>query len=182
METAVKKQETARAQSSEAQNLRDLFEDGLKDIYSAEKLAGKTLTKRLKSASSPELVSALKNHQEEINEQVARLEQVFKATGIKLGEKKCAAMEGILKESDENIKDTKVGKVRDAGIIASVQKVKHYEIATYGTLHAYAKTLGENKAANLLAMTLEEEKKTDAALSGIAMTAVNAEAASKKIR
>lgn len=91
-------------------------------------------------------------------------------------------MEGILKESDENIKDTKAGKVRDAGIIASVQKVKHYEIATYGTLHAYAKTLGENKAANLLAMTLEEEKKTDAALTGIALTAVNVEAAASKIR
>ncbi len=177
METVIKKQESAKAKSSEAQNLRDLFEGGLKDIYNAEKLVGKTLTKRLKNASSPELVSALKNHQSEIDQHVSRLEQVFKATGIKPNTKKCGAMEGILKENEDFIKDTKAGKVRDAGIIASVQKVKHYEIATYGTLHAYAKTLGESKAANLLAMTLEEEKKTDAALSGIAMTAVNPQAA-----
>jgi ferritin-like metal-binding protein YciE len=177
METLIKKQEPV-AKSSEAQNLRDLFEVGLKDIYSAEKLASKTLSKRVKNASSPELISALQNHQEEINQQVSRLEEVFKATGIKPGSKKCAAMEGILKENEENIKETKSGKVRDAGIIASVQKVKHYEISSYGTLHAYAKTLGENKAANLLAMTLEEEKKTDAALTGIAMTAVNPKAVS----
>lgn len=181
METLIKKQEPV-AKSTEAQNLRDLFEVGLKDIYSAEKLASKTLSKRVKNASSPELVSALKNHQEEIDQHVSRLEEVFKATGIKPSAKKCAAMEGILKENEENIKETKSGKVRDAGIIASVQKVKHYEISSYGTLHAYAKTLGENKAANLLAMTLEEEKKTDAALSGIAMTAVNREAASAKIK
>jgi len=85
-------------------------------------------------------------------------------------------MEGILKEADGLIKETDIGAVRDAGIIAAEQKVKHYEIATYGTLHAFAKTLGENKAANLLAMTLDEKKKTDATLSGIAMSTINNQA------
>lgn len=181
METLIKKQEPT-AKSNEAQDLRDLFEVGLKDIYSAEKLASKTLSKRVKNASSPELVNALKNHQEETDQQVSRLEEVFKVTGLKPSSKKCPAMEGILKENEENIKETKSGKVRDAGIIASVQKVKHYEISSYGTLHAFAKTLGENKAANLLAKTLDEKKKTDATLSEIAMTAVNREAATAKNR
>ena len=106
METLIKKQEPV-AKSTEAQNLRDLFEVGLKDIYSAEKLASKTLSKRVKNATSPELVSALKNHQEEIDQQVSRLEEVFKVTGLKPSSKKCAAMEGILKENEENIKETR---------------------------------------------------------------------------
>jgi ferritin-like metal-binding protein YciE len=85
-------------------------------------------------------------------------------------------MQGILKETNGLIRETDIGMVRDAGIIAADQKVKHYEIATYGTLHAFAKTLGEDKAANLLAMTLDEEKKTDAVLTGIALSAVNRQA------
>ena len=78
-------------------------------------------------------------------------------------------MDGLIKETD-------IGVVRNAGIIAAEQKVKHYEIATYGTLHAFAKTLGENKATNLLAMTLDKKKKTDATLTGIAMSTINKQA------
>ena len=63
--------------------------------------------------------------------------------------------------------------VRDASIIASEQKMKHYEIATYGTLHAFAKTLGENQVATLLAKTLHEAKKADAKLTDIAVTSIN---------
>jgi ferritin-like metal-binding protein YciE len=91
-------------------------------------------------------------------------------------------MEGILKEGDSIMQQTKMGNVRDAGIIAAEQKVKHYEIATYGTLHAFAKTLGENKAAELLAMTLNEEKKTDAHLTGIALSAINNSALTSSAR
>ncbi|SEF83381.1 ferritin-like domain-containing protein [Flavobacterium urumqiense] len=87
-----------------------------------------------------------------------------------------AQLQGILKEVDGLIKETDIGVVRNAGIIAAEQKVKHYEIATYGTLHAFAKTLGENKAANLLAMTVDKKKKTDATLTGIAMSTINKQA------
>ena len=86
-----------------------------------------------------------------------------------------AQLQGILQEVDGLIKETDIGVVRNAGIIAAEQKVKHYEIATYGTLHAFAKTLGENKATNLLAMTLDK-KKTDATLTGIAMSTINKQA------
>lgn len=175
MAPTTKKQEATKAtpQANAAHGLRDLFEVGLKDIYYAEKRLSKTLPNMMKNASTPELVNTLKNHLAETNEHVSRLEKIFEATGIKPAAKKCDAMEGILKESDDMINKTDIGVVRDAGIIASEQKVKHYEIATYGTLHAYAKTLGENKAANLLAITLDEEKKADAALTGIAMASIN---------
>jgi ferritin-like metal-binding protein YciE len=181
METTMKKQESAKgvvkAKSTAAHGLRDLFEVGLKDIYWAEKVLTKTLPKMAQNASSPELVNALNSHLKEKEEHVSRLEQIFKTAGIKPVAKKCDAMEGLIKESDTLMAETDLGVVRDAGIIAAGQKVKHYEIATYGTLHAFAKTLGDDKAAKLLEMTLNDEKKTDAALTVIAMSAINNKAA-----
>lgn len=180
MKTAINKNEEVKgivpAPRNAAHGLRDLFEVGLKDIYWSEKVLTKTLPKMVKNASSPELVNSLKAQLSESHEHVSRLEKIFEVTGIKPIAKKCDAMHGILKETNGLIKETDLGMVRDAGIIAADQKVKHYEIATYGTLHAFAKTLGENKAANLLAMTLEEAKKTDSALTGIALSSINRQA------
>lgn len=186
MEPTMKKQENekevVKAKANAAQGLRELFEVGLKDIYSAEKVLHKNLPKMVNNASSPELVSALKNHLTETEHQVSRLEKIFEVTGIKPTAKKCEAMEGLIKESNVTMEATKLGNVRDAGIIAAGQKVKHYEIATYGTLHAFAKTLGESKAADMLAMTLDEQKKTDATLTGIALSAINKQAASLSMK
>jgi len=185
METKVKKQEVAKgvvaAKSDASEDLRGLFEGGLKDLYWAEKTLSKSLPKMVENASSPELIRTLKNQVTETEQHVSRLEQMFKTVGIKPTAKKCEAMEGLLKESEGIMKETKMGVVRDAGIIAAGQKMKHYQIATYGTLRAFAETLGEDQAANLLAMTLEEEKKTDAALTGIALSAINQRAASAKV-
>ena len=180
MRTVINKNEAANrivpAQKNAAHGLRDLFEVGLKDIYWAEKVLTKTLPKMVKNASSPELVNSLKNQLSETHEHVSRLEKIFETTGIAPIAKKCDAMQGILKETNGLIKETDIGAVRDAGLIAADQKVKHYEITTYGTLHAFAKTLGEEKAANLLAMNLDEEKKMDAALTGIALSFINNQA------
>ena len=181
METKVKNQEVAKgvvaAKSNASEDLRGLFEGGLKDLYWAEKTLSKSLPRMVENASSPELVRTLKNQLTETEEHVSRLEQMFKTVGIKPTAKKCEAMEGLLKESEGIMKGTKMGVVRDAGIIAAGQKMKHYEIATYGTLHAFAQTLGEDHAANLLAMTLEEEKKIDVALTKIATSDINLDAA-----
>ena len=180
MRTAISKNEDVKgamqSKSNAAHGLRDLFEGGLKDIYWAEQVLTKTLPNMVKNATSPELVNSLKSQLNESKEHVSRLEKIFEVTGMKPTAKKCDAMQGILKEADGLIKETDIGVVRDAGIIAAEQKVKHYEIATYGTLHAFAKTLGENKAANLLAMTLDDKKKTDAPLTGIAMSTINKQA------
>jgi len=166
-----------KASSDAAQGLRDLFVDQLKDIYWAEKALTKALPKMVKNATTDELVEALKAHLEETKNHVIRLEQVFEAIGEKAVAKKCLAMEGLINEAQEIMESTETGVVRDAGIISAGQKVEHYEIATYGTLCTFAKTLGEDKAASLLAETLHEEKKADEKLSEIAESAINVEAA-----
>lgn len=177
MATTSRKQEENKnimnAASNTSHGLRDLFEVGLKDIYYAEKVMNTTLKKMVKNATSPELVSSLKNQIKETKEHVNRLEQIFEHNGIAAVGKRCEAMDGIVKETNGLMKETDMGVVRDAVIIAADQKAKHYEIATYGTLHAFAKTLGENQAANLLALNLDEDKKTDALLTGIAMASIN---------
>jgi len=145
----------------------------LKDIYGAEQALLKTLPNMVENSSSPELANTLKSHLSETKEHVSRLEEIFESTGIKAVADKCDAMEGIIKESKGIMAKTEIGVVRDAGIIAAGQKAKHYEIATYGTLQAFADTLGEKEVANLLAITLDEKKKADAALTGIAQSSIN---------
>lgn len=157
--------------------LMKLFEDELKDIYWAEKALTKALPKMAKNATSPELVEALQNHLEETQGQIQRLEQVFEILGKKAVAKKCEAMEGLIKEGDEIMKDTEKGAMRDAGIISAGQKVEHYEIASYGTLRTFAQTLGLDDAAALLQETLDEEKGADETLTEVAESAINVEAA-----
>ncbi|TEB40816.1 DUF892 family protein, partial [Flavobacterium circumlabens] len=104
-------------------------------------------------------------------------EKVFDLLGEKAEGKKCEAMAGLLKEGDSIVLETTPGAVRDAGIISASQKIEHYEIATYGTLVAFAKALGENDAAKLLTQTLAEEKEADCILNDVALNTVNVVAA-----
>src|SRR5438132_1561486 len=120
---------------------KKLFEDGLKDIYWVEKALTKAIPKMIKNATSEELVEALEEHLEVTEKQVEGVEKVFDLIGKKPIAKKCIAMEGIIEEGEESMKETE-GVVRDAGIICSAQKVEHYEIASYGSLCAFANTLG----------------------------------------
>lgn len=170
-------QKKGQKKSEVAQGLHDLFMDSLKDIYGAEKALTVALPKMAKNATSTELVTALQEHLAVTKEQCNRLEKVFAAVGEKVEAKKCAAMEGLIKEAEEIMEETERGLVRDAGIILASQKVEHYEIATYGTLCAFAKTLGENEAAALLHQTLEEERKADETLTSIAESFINEGAA-----
>lgn len=160
-----------------ANELKDLFLDSLKDIYWAENALVNALPKMVQNATSPLLASAIKEHLEVTKNQVVRLETIFALLGEKAEGKKCEAMAGLLKEGDSILEETVLGPVRDAGIIAASQKIEHYEIATYGTLCAFAKTLGENDAAKLLTQTLAEEKEADMILSDAAYSAINFKAA-----
>jgi ferritin-like metal-binding protein YciE len=160
-----------------ASGLRELFITELKDIYWAEKALLKAIPKMIKNASTPELQEALRNHLEETQEQVSRVEEVFASIEEKAQAKKCEAMAGLIKEGAEIMKETEKGIVRDAGIISAAQKVEHYEIASYGTLCAFAKTLGYDEAFTLLSQTLNEEKTADTKLAGIAESSINVEAA-----
>lgn len=165
------------AANNAAGNLKELFIDALKDIYWAEQALVKALPKMAANASTPKLKSSILDHQAMTEHQVVRLEQVFELLGEKAEGKKCEAMAGLLKEGDSILLETTPGAVRDAGIIAASQKIEHYEIATYGTLVAFAKTLGENDAAKLLTQTLAEEKEADCVLNDVALNAVNIVAA-----
>ena len=171
------KKGAVKAKPGAAQGLRDFFEVGLKDILWAEHALTKALPKMAKNATSSKLIYAFEHHLKETEEHIARLERVFESLNLKAVGKKCDAMEGLLKEADGIMAETEIGVVRDAGMIAAAQKVEHYEIATYGTLRAYAVTLGESKAATLLAKTLDEEKKADVTLTEIALADINIEAA-----
>ncbi|KQO22950.1 hypothetical protein ASF10_11425 [Flavobacterium sp. Leaf82] len=165
-----------KAKSSAAEGLRDLFVDSLKDIYWAEKALTKALPKMAKNATSQNLIDAINEHLTVTENQVTRLEQVFASIGEKATAKKCDAMEGLIKEGEGIMEETEVGAVRDAGIIAASQKIEHYEIATYGTLAAFAKTLGEDEAVELLVQTLNEEKEADVTLTEAAYNTINFDA------
>jgi ferritin-like metal-binding protein YciE len=156
--------------SSQEDNLRELFEAELKDIYWAEKAHTKAIPKMIKNATDENLVSALEDHLTVTEGQVTKVEKVFELMGMDVSAKKCKAMEGLMKEAEEIMEDTEEGPVRDAGIISAAQKVEHYEIATYGTLRTFATILGNDEAASLLQEILDEEKEADKTLTGVAET------------
>ncbi|OJV54829.1 MAG: hypothetical protein BGO31_15905 [Bacteroidetes bacterium 43-16] len=164
------------AKKGAAKELKDLFEDGLKDIYWAEKALTKALPKMEKNASSPKLKKAIASHLQQTQSHITRLEDCFASIGKKAVAKKCDAMQGLLDEGKSIMEETLPGSVRDAGIIAAAQKVEHYEIATYGTLAAFAKVLDEKKCLKNLLATLAEEKECDELLTGIADTDLNTDA------
>lgn len=166
-----------KAKRTAAEGLRELYIDCLKDIYWAEKALTKALPKMAKNATTPALKAALEDHLSVTEEHIARLEKVFELAGKKAVAKKCEAMDGLIKEGQDILESTEPGPVRDAGIIAASQKIEHYEIATYGTICAFAKTLGEEEAAALLHATLEEEKEADMTLTEAAYNTINFDAA-----
>jgi len=175
--TMDRKNDIVQPSPDAATDLRDFFIDSLKDIYWAENALVGALPKMAANATSPGLATAILEHLEVTKNQVTRLEKVFDLLEEKAEGKKCEAMAGLLKEGDSILEETEPGAVRDAGIIAASQKIEHYEIATYGTLSAFAKTLGENDAAKLLTQTLAEEKEADCLLSDVGLNIVNMEAA-----
>jgi ferritin-like metal-binding protein YciE len=148
--------------------IKDLFLHELSDIYSAEKQLTKALPKMARAATNPELKAAFEAHLVETQGQVERIDQVVEKTDLRLKRMKCMAMEGLVEEGREIIEEIEKGPVLDAALIGAAQKVEHYEIASYGTLAAFAKQLGHQEALKLLLETLKEEKATDEKLSVLA--------------
>jgi ferritin-like metal-binding protein YciE len=156
--------------------LHELFEDTLKDIYYAEKQIVKALPKMAKKASSSKLKLAFSTHLDETEGQIERLEEVFKILGKPARGKKCPAIEGIIEEASEIMKDAEDDTVRDAGMLAAAQAVEHYEISRYGTLKSWAEKLEFPDIAGLLDETLAEEKTTDLKLTDLAESEINIDA------
>jgi ferritin-like metal-binding protein YciE len=175
--TKSKSASTKQISGQDGEKLKELFVDGLKDIYWAEKNLAKALVKLAKSATSEELKSAFELHSSQTEEHTATVEKVFEIVGEKAQAKKCAAMEGLIEEANEIIESTEKGTlVRDCGLIMAAQKVEHYEIASYGTLRNLARTLGYEEAVQLLQQTLDQEGETDQILTGLAESYVNEQA------
>ena len=161
---------------SQEKDLNDLFLDTLKDIYFAEKHILKALPKMAKAAHSDKLRAAFEKHEGETEGHVERLEKVFDLLDKPARSKTCDAIVGILDEGKEIMAEYKGTEALDAGLLAAAQAVEHYEIARYGTLKAWATKLGMTEAVRLLDETLQQEHKTDEALTTLALGTVNSEA------
>jgi ferritin-like metal-binding protein YciE len=157
-------------------SLRDLFIHELKDLYSAEKQLLKALPKMAKAATNDELKAAFEEHQTQSEEHVSRLEEIFENLGESSRGEKCVAMEGLIEEGQKFLKEDIRPEVLDAALIASAQRIEHYEIAGYGTARTFAELLDEDEAVELLQETLDEEKETDERLTEIAEGLVNPDA------
>lgn len=158
------------------ESLQELLLEELKDLYSAETQLVKALPKVARSATNGELKKAISHHLEETKGQVDRLEQIFQKLDRTPGRKKCKGMEGLLAEGSEMLEADGDDAVRDAGIIASAQRIEHYEIAAYGCARTYAELLGLEEVAALLDQSLEEEARADKALTELAESGINADA------
>ena len=157
-------------------SLDDLFVHELQDIYNAENQILKALPKMAKASSHGDLQAAFEHHLEQTKGHVDRLEQVFKLLGMPAKGRKCDGMAGLLEEGKKIMEEDAEPEVLDAALIAAAQKVEHYEIAAYGCLATYADMLGQQEAHDLLSQTLDEEEATDAKLTNLAESLVNADA------
>ena len=156
--------------------LRDVLNESIKDLHSAESQLIKALPKMAKAASDESLKECFKAHLEETRGQAARLEKIAELLGITVKGKTCAAMKGLLEEGKEVMEEDGEPAAKDAAMIVAAQKVEHYEIAGYGSARTFATVLGEVEVASLLGETLNEEKAADEKLTGIAESTVNDEA------
>ena len=162
--------------SEKLMNLRDLLEHEIKDLYSAETQLIAALPKMAKKAGNDKLKKAIEDHLEETKQQKERLDKVAKKLKMDPSGETCKAMKGLIKEGEDMMKMEADDDVRDAGLIASAQRVEHYEISGYGTAAHFARRLGMDDVADILEETLNEEKKADQKLNRIAKSTVNEKA------
>src|SRR5437764_1254633 len=143
------------------QSLENLLIEQLRDLLNAEKQITKALPKMAKAASTDELRTAFEEHLSQTQGQIGRLEEAFELMGHAARAKKCVAMEGLIEEGKEHMEEEMESQVLDAALIASAQKVEHYEIAAYGSARTWAQEIGRQEVADLLQATLAEEAETD---------------------
>src|SRR5215207_8796516 len=153
--------------ATKLKSLDDLLIHELQDIYNAEGQIVKALPKMIKAASHPELQQAFETHLEETENQIERLDQVFKLLGVPAKGVKCHGMAGLIEEGKEILAQDAEPSVKDAALIAAAQKIEHYEIASYGCVATYAEMLGYDQVHELLGQNLDEEETTDERLSDL---------------
>jgi ferritin-like metal-binding protein YciE len=157
---------------SELTTIKDLLEEEIKDLYSAEKQLTKAIPKMAKGSNNEELASAFEAHLKETENQVKRLERVAVLLGTEPTGKKCKGMEGVIAEGAEALDEDGDEHVLDLAIVGAGSRVEHYEIAGYTTAVSLAIQLGENEAAGLLKESLKEEQAAENKLRTIAQTII----------
>jgi ferritin-like metal-binding protein YciE len=162
---------------AQASTLHDAWLDELRDLYNAEKQITKALPKMVKAANNAALSDAFESHLKETMNQIKRLEQIFEQMGESARGKNCDGMTGILEEGKNLMEEDFDEPTTDATLVAAAQKVEHYEIASYGTVIAWAKEMGHEDAAELLQETLDEEEAADEKLTALAEGGINEQAA-----
>jgi ferritin-like metal-binding protein YciE len=163
--------------NEEFKSLEDLFQHELKDLYDAEHRIVEALPQMADKASNSSLKQAFEDHLRQTEKHVERLEAMFEHLGIEPERVKCDAMVGLIKEGSAVLSADGDPDAIDAGLIAAAQKVEHYEIASYGTVRAFARRLNNQYIAELCEQTLDEEKNADQLLTEIAEGSVNPAAA-----
>jgi ferritin-like metal-binding protein YciE len=161
------------AGSGDETDLQKLFLDELADIYNAEQQLTKALPKMAKAAESDELRQAFEDHLQETTNQISRLDEVFRGLGESVKRKTCKGMQGLVEEGKEIMEEHEGSEALDAALIASAQKVEHYEIASYGTLCAWAELMGHSEALELLKENMGEEEAADEKLTQLAESSAN---------
>lgn len=164
----------------ELETLRDLYIHELKDLLSAEEQITKALPKMAKAAKNRQLSAAFNQHLRQTEQHAKRLEQILKRLGESTRAPKCEGMEGLIAEGDKMVKEDADDEVRDAGLIASAQRVEHYEIAGYGCARTYAELLRDTQGTRLLNTTIKEEGETDKKLTRLAKSVINLKAKKAK--
>jgi ferritin-like metal-binding protein YciE len=162
---------------AQASTLHDAFLDELRDIYHAEKQVTRALPKMVKAATDATLAQAFADHLLETEGQLARIEQTFDVLGETVKAKTCEGMKGILEEGNAILQEEFDECTMDASLIAAAQRVEHYEIAAYGSLVAWARSMKHDEAADLLQLNLDEEKAADEKLTALAEGGINQSAA-----
>jgi ferritin-like metal-binding protein YciE len=159
-------------------SLRELFEIELRYAYDCEqKLFNKGIPSMIEHASNPQLQSALQTHLRETQGQITRLEQIFSSVRIAPSTKDNDILDELMSAAKDSVSNIEASSLRDAALIVNGNQVEHYEIALYGSLAAFARSLGLQSAATLLDETLNEEKNADAKLSQIGESIMNPQAA-----
>lgn len=156
--------------------LQDLYVEELRDLYNAEHQLLKALPAMAKAATDPKLAQAFTEHLAQTKEQIERLSVIFTALELNPKGKKCKAMQGLIEEAQDMMAEKADPSVMDAALIASAQRVEHYEMAGYGCVRTFARLLGHTDASQALQITLDEEGAADKRLSKLAETVINAEA------
>lgn len=158
---------------AELTTLHDLLVDHLRDLYSAEEQIIAALPKMAAAASSPRLRTAFEDHLAQSKVHRDTLMDLFDTLGKSPEGHTCKAMQGIIKEGEETVKEDAAPEVKDAALIAAAQRVEHYEMAGYGCVRTWSRLLGMDDMADSLQTILDQEGETDHKLTALAESIIN---------